>query len=82
MNLITGLTYGYFIVCFILGWWASGALNYDMLMRRSPAKAGKFLLRLGISLVLAQGFQFLLTYVIGPFLDAIVNQSINGFKAF
>ena len=77
-----GLTYGYFVVCFKLGWYASGLLNFDMLIRRSSSKTGQFLFRLGIALVLAQGFQFFLSYVIGPFLDALVNQSIQGFKAF
>ena len=82
MNLTMGLTYGYFIICFTLGWLAAGMLNYEGIMRRSPSRGGRFLLRLGVSVVLAEGFRIFLSYVIGPLLDALVFQSVNGFKAF
>jgi len=40
------------------------------------------LLRVGVALVLAEGFRLFLSFVLGPVLDMFVNQSINGFKAF
>lgn len=81
-DLTTGLSYAYFILCLALGWGAAGALDFDGILRRSTSKWGRFLIRLGVALVLAEGFRIFLSYAIGPLLDMFVHQSINGFKAF
>lgn len=81
-HLVTWLTYGYFILCLALGWGAAGVLDYDGILRRSTSRWGRFLLRFGVTLVLAEGFRIFLSYALGPLLDALVNQSINGFKTF
>ncbi len=76
------LSYGYFLVCLSLGWIAAGILDYDGIIKKSSSKAGRFLIRLGVALVLAEGFRIFLSFILGPFLDALVNRSINGFRAF
>ncbi|WP_243450310.1 hypothetical protein [Desulfosporosinus sp. Sb-LF] len=76
------MSYGFFVLCLILGWGAAGALDYDGILRRSTSRGGRILLRVGVALVLAEGFRLFLSYVLGPILDLVVNQSINGFKAF
>ncbi|MHB1652848.1 MAG: hypothetical protein ACYCVD_10275 [Desulfitobacteriaceae bacterium] len=81
-HLATGLTYGYFVLCLALGWGASGVLDYDGILRRSTSGWGRFLLRLGVTMVLAEGFRVFLSYALGPLLDVLVNQSVNGFKTF
>lgn len=81
-HLATWLTYGFFILCLALGWLAAGMLDYDGILRRPASRRGRFLLRLGVALVLAEGFRIFLSYAIGPLLDSLVNQSINGFKTF
>lgn len=82
-HLTTWLTYGFFLVCIGLGWLAAGMLNFEGGLLRLPASRGRRLLfRLGVALVLAEGFRIFLSYVIGPLLDTLVNQSVNGFKTF
>ena len=81
-DLTTGMSYVFFILCLVLGWSAAGALDFDGILRRSTSRGGQFLLRLGVALVLAEGFRLFLSFVLGPILDIFVNQSINGFKAF
>lgn len=81
-HLTAWLTYGYLFLCLILGWGAAGVLDYDGILRRSTSRWRRMLLRFGVTLVLAEGFRIFLSYVIGPLLDALVNQSINGFKTF
>ena len=81
-HLATWLTYGYFILCLGLGWGAAGALDFDGILRRSTPRWGRALLRFGVTLVLAEGFRIFLSYVIGPLLDALINQSVSGFKAY
>lgn len=81
-DLTTGLSYAFFILCLVLGWGAAGALDYEGILRRSTSRWGQLLLRLGVALVLAEGFRIFLSFVLGPILDLVVNRSINGFKAF
>lgn len=81
-DLTTGMSYAFFILCLVLGWGAAGALDFDGILRRSTSRWGRFLIRLGVALVLAEGFRLFLSFVLGPILDMFVNQSINGFKAF
>jgi len=81
-SLATWLTYGYFLLCLGLGWAATSMLDWDGILRRSTSRGGRFLLRLGLALVLAEGFRIFLSYAIGPLLDYLVNPSINGFKTF
>lgn len=81
-DLTTGLSYTFFILCLVLGWGAAGVLDLDGILRRSTSRWGRLLLRLGVALVLAEGFRLFLSFILGPFLDMFVNQSINGFKAF
>ncbi|HWQ41794.1 MAG TPA: hypothetical protein VN456_07125 [Desulfosporosinus sp.] len=82
LDLTTWMSYAFFILCLVLGWGAAGALDFDGILRRSTSRWGRFLLRLGVTLVLAEGFRLFLSFVLGPLLDLLVNQSINGFKAF
>ena len=81
-DLTTGISYAYFVLCLVLGWGAAGALDFDGILRRSTSRGGRVLLRVGVALVLAEGFRLFLSFVLGPVLDMFVNQSINGFKAF
>ena len=82
LDLTTWMSYAFFILCLILGWGAAGALDFDGILRRSTSRWGRLLLRIGVALVLAEGFRLFLSFVLGPILDMFVNQSINGFKAF
>jgi hypothetical protein len=82
LDLATILSYGYFLLCLTLGWFAAGMLDFDGITKRSSSKAGRFLIRLGVALVLAEGFRIFLSFILGPFLDALVNRSINGFRSF
>jgi len=82
LDLTIVLSYGYFLICLSLGWIAAGMLDFDGIIKRSSSKAGRFLIRLGVALVLAEGFRIFLSFVLGPFLDALVNRSLNGFKTF
>lgn len=82
LDLTIVLSYGFFLLCFSLGWIAAGMLDFDGIIKRSSSKAGRFLIRLGVALVLAEGFRIFLSFVLGPFLDALVNRSFNGFTAF
>ena len=77
-----GLTYGFFILCLGLGWIAAGLLDLDGILRRSTSRWGRFLLRLAVALVLAEGFRIFLSYILGPILDILVNRSVNGFMTF
>ncbi|MDP4126860.1 MAG: hypothetical protein Q8912_07955 [Bacillota bacterium] len=81
-DLTTWMSYAFFILCLVLGWGAAGALDFDGILRRSTSRWGRLLLRLGVTLVLAEGFRLFLSFAVGPILDMFVNQSINGFKAF
>ena len=81
-DLTTWLSYAFFAFCLILGWGAAGALDFDGILRRSTSRGGRLLLRVGVALVLAEGFRLFLSFVLGPVFDMFVNQSINGFKAF
>lgn len=82
MDLATGLSYGYFLLCLILGWVAAGALKDEILMKQSSSPAKRFLFRLGIALVLAEGFRVFLSFILGPFLDKLVNSSIQSFRDY
>lgn len=80
---VTILHYIYFLVCVILGWVAAGVLDSDGLLKRSSSRFSRFLLRLGVALVLAEGFRIFLSYAVGPLFDMIIDQSVtNGFKQF
>ena len=81
-DLTIWMSYAFFILCLVLGWGAAGALDFDGILRRSTSRGGRILLRVGVTLVLAEGFRLFLSFVLGPILDLFVNQSINGFKAF
>jgi uncharacterized membrane protein YwzB len=76
------MSYAFFVLCLVLGWSAAGALNLDRILRRSTSRGVRLLLRVGVALVLAEGFRVFLSFVIGPMLDMFVHQSINGFKAY
>ncbi|WP_088227985.1 hypothetical protein [Desulfosporosinus sp. FKB] len=82
LDLTTWMSYAFFMLCLILGWSAAGVLDYDGILRRSTSRFRRILLRFGVTLVLAEGFRLFLSFVLGPLLDMLVNQSINGFKAF
>jgi len=82
IGLATWLNYGYFLLCVGLGWAAAGVLDYDGILKRSSSRPARLLLRIGITLVLAEGFRIFLSYAIGPLLDSLVNQSIDGFQLF
>ncbi|AFQ42652.1 hypothetical protein [Desulfosporosinus meridiei] len=82
LDLTTGLSYAFFVICLVLGWGAAGALDYEGILRRSTSRWGSLLLRIGVALVLAEGFRLFLSFAVGPILDLVVNKSINGFKAF
>ena len=81
-DLTTWMSYAFFVFCLALGWGAAGALDFDGILRRSTSRGVRLLLRVGVALVLAEGFRVFLSFVLGPVLDLFVNQSINGFKAF
>ncbi|EGW39096.1 hypothetical protein [Desulfosporosinus sp. OT] len=81
-DLTTGMSYAFFVLCLVLGWGAAGALDFEGILRRSTSRGGRLLLRVGVALVLAEGFRLFLSFALGPVLDMFVNQSINGFKAF
>ncbi|CAA7600692.1 Hypothetical protein DEACI_1345 [Acididesulfobacillus acetoxydans] len=80
--LALGFTYGFFVFCLVLGWIAAGMLDLDGILRRSGARWGRFLLRLGVALVLAEGFRVFLSYALGPLVEILVNRSVTGFKTF
>ena len=82
LDLTLVLSYGYFFVCLSLGWIAAGMLDFDGIIRKSSSRSGRFLIRLGVALVLAEGFRIFLSFILGPFLDTLINQSLNGFKTF
>jgi len=81
-DLTTWMSYAFLAICLALGWGAAGALDYDGILRRSTSRWMRFLLRVGVALVLAEGFRVFLSFVLGPMLDMFVHQSINGFKAY
>ena len=81
-DLTTWMSYAFFIFCLLLGWGAAGALDFDGILRRSTSRGVRLLLRVGVALVLAEGFRVFLSFVLGPMLDLFVHQSINGFKAY
>lgn len=81
-HLATWLTYVFFLVCVGLGWLVAGMLDFEGLLRRPASRGRRLLVHLGVALVLAEGFRVFLSYVIGPLLDTLVNQSVNGFKTF
>lgn len=81
-DLTTWMSYVFFVLCLLLGWGAAGALDFDGILRRSTSRGVRLLLRVGVSLVLAEGFRVFLSFVLGPMLDMLVHQSINGFKAY
>ena len=81
-DLTTWMSYAFLILCLVLGWSAAGALDFDEILKRSTSRGLRFLLRIGVALVLAEGFRVFLSYVLGPMLDMFVYQSINGFKAY
>ena len=82
LDFTTVLSYGYFLLCLSLGWIAAGMLDFDGIIKQSSSKAGRLLIRLGVALVLAEGFRIFLSFVLGPFLDALINRHINGFRSF
>lgn len=82
LSLAMILSYGYFLLCLLLGWAAAAMLDYDGILKRSTSRWGRFLLRLGVALVLAEGFRIFLSYALGPLLDIFVNNSVRGFKTF
>ncbi|MHB8072866.1 hypothetical protein [Desulfosporosinus fructosivorans] len=82
LDLTTGMSYAFFVLCLVLGWGAAGALDFDGILRRSTSRGVRILLRVGVALVLAEGFRVFLSFVLGPMLDMFVHQSINGFKAY
>lgn len=81
-DLTTWMSYAFFVICLVLGWGAAGALDFDGILRRSTSRGVRLLLRVGVALVLAEGFRVFLSFVLGPILDMFVYQSINGFKAY
>lgn len=81
-DLTTWMSYAFFVLCLLLGWGAAGALDFDGILRRSTSPGVRLLLRVGVALVLAEGFRVFLSFVLGPILDMFVHQSINGFKAY
>lgn len=78
----TWMSYVFFVVCLVLGWGAAGALDFEGILRRSTSRRARLLLRVGVALVLAEGFRVFLSFMLSPMLDLFVNQSINGFKPF
>lgn len=82
LDLTTWMSYGFFSLCLVFGWSAAGALDYDRILRRPTSRGLRLLLRVGVALVLAEGFRIFLSFVLGPILDMFVYQSINGFKAY
>ena len=82
LDLTTWMSYAFFLLCLVLGWGAAGALDFDGILRRSTSPRVRLLLRVGVALVLAEGFRVFLSFVLGPILDMFVHQSINGFKAY
>lgn len=82
MDLATGLSYGYFLICLILGWVAAGVLKDEVLIKQSSSPVKRILFRLGVALVLAEGFRVFLSFIVGPFLDELVNRSVQGFIGF
>lgn len=81
-DITTWMSYAFFALCLVLGWGAAGALDYDGILHRTTSRGGRILLRVGVTLVLAEGFRVFLSFVLGPMLDMFVHQSINGFKAY
>ena len=81
-DLTTWLSYAFFVLCLVLGWGAAGALDFEGILRRSTSREVRLLLRVGVALVLAEGFRVFLSFMLSPMLDAFVHQSINGFKAY
>jgi hypothetical protein len=82
LDLTTWMSYAFFVLCLVLGWGAAGALDFHGILRRSTSRGVRLLLRVGVGLVLAEGFRVFLSFVLGPMLDMFVHQSINGFRAF
>ena len=81
-DLTIWMSYVFFVFCLVLGWGAAGALDFEGILRRSTSRGARFLLRVGVTLVLAEGFRVFLSFVLSPMLDLLVNKSINGFKTF
>lgn len=81
-NLTNWLTYGFFALCLVLGWFAAKALDFEGIIRRSTSNAVRILFRIGVTLVLAEGFRIFLSYLIGPILDSLYYHSMSGFKMF
>jgi len=81
-DLTTWMSYAFFALCLVLGWGAAGALDFDGILRRSTYRGVRLLLRVGVALVLAEGFRVFLSFVLDHMLDMFVYQSINGFKAY
>lgn len=81
-DLTTWMSYVFFVLCLALGWGAAGALDFDGILRHSTSRGVRLLLRVGVALVLAEGFRVFLSFVLGPMLDIYVYQSIHGFKAY
>ncbi|HBP66619.1 MAG TPA: hypothetical protein DD730_20745 [Desulfosporosinus sp.] len=76
------MSYVFFVLCLVLGWGAAGALDFEGILRRSTSWRARLLLRIGVTLVLAEGFRVFLSFMLSPMLDLFVGQSINGFKPF
>jgi len=81
-DLTIWMSYAFFILCLVLGWGAAGALDFEGILRQSTSRGVRILLRVGVALVLAEGFRVFLSFALSPMIDMFVNQSINGFKAF
>lgn len=81
-DLTIWMSYAFFILCLVLGWGAAGALDFEGILRQSTSRGVRILLRVGVALVLAEGFRVFLSFALSPMIDMFVHQSINGFKAF
>jgi uncharacterized membrane protein YwzB len=82
LDFTTVISYVYFLLCLSLGWIAAGILDFEGIIKQSSSKAGRLLIRLGVALVLAEGFRIFLSFILGPFLDALVNRYVDGFRPF
>jgi len=73
--------YAFFAVCLLLGWIAAGVLDFDGIFKKRSSPVSRVLLRIGIALVLAEGFRIFLSYAVGPLLDKFFESLvIDGFK--
>jgi hypothetical protein len=68
---LDGLHYLFFFACLLLGWSAASALDDQRFFRDVSSRGRRWLLKIGVTLVLAEGFRVFLSFAVGPLLDML-----------